>query len=438
VAADALLPDTQEPALRGIDTAYYLVHSMTAGGDFARRDLEAADNFARAAASAGVTRIVYLGGLVPPKADSEHLLSRRDTGEHLRAGRVPVTEVRAGIVVGPGSAAFEVMRDLVNNLPVMLTPRWVRSKSAPIALDNLLEYLLRVAEMETTAGEIYDAGGPETLSYSGMMRVLGEVIGRKPLIIPVPVLSPGVSSYWLSLTTAVPANFARALIGGLKHDIPATDFRLRELVPQRLLTFREAVVAALEIERRSAVVARWTEGAFVFRNYRSDYAFYAKKASGSASSGAPVSAAWAQVTAIGGKNRYYFANFLWTVREFVDWVLRGPGLNRGRRHPSELRLGDAVDSWRVVAIDPPRRLTLLFGMKGPGAGVMEFEIAPQGEGRTLVTVSAFWHPAGVWGLLYWYAMAPAHLFIFRGMARAIARRAEQAEARAGTVAPGTD
>jgi hypothetical protein len=261
-----------------------------------------------------------------------------------------------------------------------------------------------------------------------MMRVLGEVAGKKPIIIPVPVLSPGLSSYWLSLTTAVPANVARALIGGVKFDIPATDFRLRALVPQRLLTFRESVVAALEMERQNAVAARWTEGAFIFRNYSSDNAFYAKKASGSASCSASVAALWDQVTAIGGKNRYYYMNVLWTLREFMDWIVRGPGLNRGRRHPTELRLGDAVDSWRVVAIDPPHRLTLLFGMKGPGAGVMEFELAMTVEGQARIAVSAFWHPAGALGLLYWYAMAPAHLFIFKGMARAIARRAEQAEA----------
>ena len=432
VAADVLQPATLETALQNIDVAYYLVHSMAAGHNFGRLDLEAADNFARAAAHACIERIIYLGGLIPPTADSEHLLSRRDTGVHLRAGPVPVTEIRAGIIVGPGSAAFEIIRDLVYNLPLMITPRWVRSKSTPIALDNLLEYLLRVPELEITAGEIYDASGPELLSYHDMMRQFGEVVGKKPIIIPVPVLSPGLSSYWLSLTTTVPANVARALIGGLKHDIPATDFRLQELIPQQLLTFKEAVAAALETERRNAVAARWTEGALMFRNYRPDYAFYAKRASGTALSTASVPAVWEQVTAIGGKNRYYYMNALWTLRELLDWLVRGPGLNRGRRHPTDLRLGDTIDSWRVVAIEPPHRLTLLFGMKAPGAGVMEFEIAPEADGRTRITVTAYWHPAGVWGLLYWYALAPAHLFIFKGLTRAIATRAEQAEARAGT------
>lgn len=431
VGADVLQPATLDAAFEDIDVAYYLVHSMAAGRNFGRLDLEAADHVARAAERARIKRIVYLGGLVPPDADSEHLLSRRETGEHLRAGAVPVTEIRAGMIVGPGSAAFEVIRDLVYNLPLMTTPRWVQSKSTPIALDNLLEYLVRVPELEVTAGEIYDASGPEMLSYAEMMRQFGAVVGKKPLIIPVPVLTPKLSSYWLSLVTTVPYNIARALIEGLKHDIPASDFRLQELIPQHLLNFQEAVAAALEIERRNAVAARWTEGALLFRKYRPDYAFYAKRASGTALSTAAVTAVWEQVAAIGGKNRYYYLNPLWTLRELLDWLVGGPGLNRGRRHPYELRLGDTIDSWTVIGLEPPKRLTLLFGMKAPGAGVMEFEIAPEADGRTRVTVTAYWHPAGVWGLLYWYTLAPAHLFIFKGLTRAIATRAERAEAKAG-------
>jgi uncharacterized protein YbjT (DUF2867 family) len=426
VQADGLKPETLDTALQDIDVAYYLVHSMAAGRDFGQLDIQAAGHFAAAAARAGVRRIVYLGGLVPPDARSEHLLSRRETGERLRAGPVPVTEVRAGIIVGPGSAAFEVIRDLVYNLPLMITPRWVRCRSSPIALDNLLDYLVRVPEFEVTAGRIYDAAGPEYLSYEQLMRQFGEVVGRRPWIIPVPVLSPGLSSYWLGLVTAVPTNVARALIEGLKHDIPAQDAELRALIPQHLLTFKEAVAAALDAERRHAVAARWTEGALMFRNYRPDYAFYAKRASGTAVAAASAEAVWRQVAAIGGKNRYYYANSLWTLRELLDWLLGGPGLNHGRRHPTELRLGDGIDSWQVIGLEPPHRLTLLFGMKAPGAGVLEFEIAPEAAGRTRLTVTAYWHPAGVWGLIYWYMLAPFHGFLFRGLTRAIAGRAEHA------------
>jgi len=424
VRADASKPDTLNAALAGVRFAYYLVHSMASGKHFGQVEVQAAENFARAAEAAGVERIVYLGGLIPPDVHSEHLLSRRDTGEVLRRFRTPVTEIRAGIIVGPGSAAFEVMRDLVLHLPVMLTPRWVRAKSPPIALDNILEYLTRVLALSETAGGIYDAAGPETLTYDAMMREIARQAGRRPLIIPVPVLSPELSAYWLKFVTAVPTNVARALIGGLKHDFRADDAELRRLVPQRLLTFRESVEAALEAERRQAVAARWTEGAFVFRNYRMDYAYYAKRASGSAVTTASPAAVWRVVSGIGGKNRYFYANVLWKIREVADWLVGGAGLKYGRRHPTDLRVGDTVDSWRVIGVDPGRRLTLMFGMKAPGAGVLEFDIAPEPDQRTRVTATAYWHPAGVWGLLYWYAMFPAHLFIFDGMTRAIARRAE--------------
>jgi uncharacterized protein YbjT (DUF2867 family) len=424
VRADALKPDTLYAALAGVRFAYYLVHSMAAGKHFGRVEVEAAENFARAAAAAGVERVVYLGGLIPPDANSEHLLSRRDTGEVLRSCRVPVTEIRAGIIVGPGSAAFEVMRDLVLHLPVMLTPRWVRAKSPPIALDNLLEYMTRVLALPETSGRIYDAAGPETLTYEEMMREIARHAGKRPWIIPVPVLSPELSAYWLKFVTAVPTNVARALIGGLKHDFSADDAELRRLVPQRLLTFRESVEAALEAERQHAVPARWTEGAFVFRNCRMDYAYYAKRASGSAITSASPAAVWRVLSAIGGDNRYFYGNLLWKIREIIDWMVGGAGLKYGRRHPTDLRVGDTVDSWRVIGVEPGRRLTLMFGMKAPGAGVLEFDITREADRQTRITATAYWHPAGVWGLLYWYAMVPAHLFIFGGMTRAIARRAE--------------
>jgi uncharacterized protein YbjT (DUF2867 family) len=424
VEADALDPATLDAALTGTTTAYYLVHSMAAGRDFGRLDREAAANFAAAAARCAVQRIVYLGGLVPADAESEHLVSRKESGDALRAGPVPVTEIRAGIIVGPGSAAYEVMRDLVYHLPVMVTPRWVQSRSSPIALSNLLEYLVKVAALPAAAGQIYDAGGPEVLSYEQMMLTFGSVVGKRPRIVRVPVLSPRLSSYWLGLVTAVPASIARALIGGLKHDIPADDAALRRLVPQRLLDFRESVVAALEAERAQQVAARWTEGAFPFRGYRHDYAYYAKKAGGSAMTTASATALWDVITAIGGHNRYYALNFLWWLREFLDWLVGGPGFTHGRRHPTELRVGDAIDYWTVIGMERERRLTLSFGMRAPGSGILEFEIDPVTGGGSTVTVTAYWHPQGVWGLLYWYALVPAHLFVFDRMTRAIARRAE--------------
>lgn len=426
--ADALDPETLGAALKGVDVAYYLVHSMAAGRDFGRLDLEAAENFANAAAEAGVRRIVYLGGLVPSDADSEHIVSRAETGEVLRRGAVPVTEIRAGIIVGPGSAAFEVMRDLVLHLPLMITPRWVRAKSPPIALENLLEYLVRVPEIPEAAGRVFDVGGPETLTYEQMMRILAEMAGKRaPMIIPVPVLSPRLSSYWLRLITAVPTSIARALIGGLKHDFVADDTEIKRLVPQRLLGFREAVQAVFEAERESRVAARWTEGAFMFRDYRADYAYYAKRMHASALTTASAASVWRVVSAIGGENRYYYLNGLWSLRELLDSLLGGPGLTRGRRHPTELRVGDTIDSMRVMGVEPERRLTLGFGMKAPGSGVLEFEINPEGQGRTRLTTSAYFHPAGAPGLLYWYTLLPLHRQVFGGLTRRICELAESDE-----------
>ncbi len=285
--------------------------------------------------------------------------------------RIPST-LRAGIIVGPGSAAYEVMRDLVYHLPLMVTPRWVRSKSSPIALANLLEYLVRLATLPQAEGRIFDAGGPDYMSYAEMMRAFGEVIGKRPRLVPVPVLTPQLSSYWLALVTTVPASIARALIGGLKHDIPADDGPLRELVPQQLLPFREAVAAALAAERTHTVAARWTEGALMFRGGRHDYAFYAKRAAGSAVARATPAAIWDVVTRLGGEVGYFYAAPLWKVRAWIDWLAGGPGLTKGRRHPTELRIGDTIDYWTVMALEPHAgdRHRLLAPAGGVGAAVL--------------------------------------------------------------------
>ena len=430
VEADALEPSSLARALAGVETAYYLVHSMAAGRHFAALDLTAAENFAAAAATAGVQRIIYLGGLVPDEASGAHITSRRDTGEVLRQGNVTVIEIRAGIIIGAGSAAFEVMRDLVLNLPLMVTPRWVRAKSPPIALDNLLHYLIEVpllaeSQLDEIANATLDAAGPQQVSYEQMMRWVAEVAGqRPPRIIPVPVLTPRLSSYWLGLTTAVPAPVARALIGGLRHDFTADDAVLKRLVPQRLLSVREAIAEAFAAERGHAVAAGWNEGAFARRGFRHDTAFHAKKASGSAVAAASPEDLWRHVTRIGGRNRYYFMNILWSLRELIDWCLGGPGFTRGRRDPDDLRLGDTIDYWTVIAIRPAEHLALHFGLKAPGSGILEFDLEPAAEGMTRIVITAYWHPRGVWGLAYWYLMVPAHLFLFRGWTRAIARRAE--------------
>ncbi len=425
VEADALKPETLGAALHEVDVAYYLVHSMAAGDDFPRLDREAAANFACAAAEAGVRRIIYLGGLLPTQPVSEHLRSRKETGDYLRAGQVAVTEIRAGMIVGPGSAAFEVIRDLVNHLPLMFTPRWVYTRSSPIALDNLLDYLLRVPYLDETAGQCYDVGGPEVLTYEQIMRQYGEIVGKRPLIIPVPVLTPRLSSYWLRLVTSVPTPIARALIEGLKQDVIAEDKAIREKVPLQLMNFKDSVRSTLQAESRHQVIARWVEGSIVCRNYHPEYGFYAKRASGSATTNAPPDMIWRQISSIGDKQGYYYLDSLWKIRGMIDWILGGPSYRRHRRHPCELRVGDTIDAWRVIAIEPESRLTLLMEMKAPGAGVLEFKLQPEAQGHR-VTATAYFHPAGVWGLLYWFALTFAHWLIFRGLPRAICQRAEKA------------
>ena len=428
VAADALDPESLDRALAGIEIAYYLVHSMAAGSDFPRIDSVAAANFRDAAARAGVTRIVYLGGLQPADGNSAHLASRGETGAILREGPVPVTEVRAGIIIGPGSAAFEVIRDLVFHLPGMLTPRWVRSRSQPIALDDILEYLARLPLLAEAAGAIYDAGGPEVLTYEDLMRQFGALVGRRPLIVPVPVLTPRLSSYWLNLVTAVPTNVARALIEGLEHDVLADDAAIRSLIPLSLKSYRAAAEAALAAERDGQTSGRWTEGSMLHRQNRPEFAFYAKSMRGESVARASAAAVWREVVAIGGDNGYYFLDTLWRVRGRLDQLAGGSGLRRGRRDSRDLVVGDTVDFWRVVALEPGRRLTLLAEMKLPGSAVLDFHVQPHDAAHTKIIVTAYFHPAGAPGLVYWHALTPAHAVIFPGLARAIGARAAAAEA----------
>jgi len=429
--ADALLSETLDAVLQGVDVAYYLVHSMAAGDEFPELDAISARHFRDAAARHGVRRIVYLGGLVPEAPRSKHLKSRQETGDILRAGPVPVTEIRAGMTIGPGSAAWEVIRDLVNHLPMMITPRWVRSMSTPIALSNLLRYLADAPQIDETSGEIYDVGGPDVLTYEEIMRQYGQLVGRRPRIIRVGVLTPRLSSYWLRLVTSVPTNVARALIDGLSQDVIAYDERLAELVPQKLLGFREAASEALEADRQHAVPARWVEGSLVWREFRPEYAYYAKQQGERFATSASREALWKVILRFGHDGDFFYAGWLWWIRRALDWVVGGPSFRRKRRHPHELRVGDAVDKWRVIDVQPGEQLTMLMEMKAPGAGVLEFSIVENESGRQ-VAVDAFFHPAGVWGLLYWYALLPFHAFLFRGITHEIADRAEREDRQTTT------
>lgn len=425
IAADALAPASLAPALEGITVAYYLVHSMVAGGDFPARDRIAAANFAEAAASAGLKRIVYLGGLAPHAPDTVHLASRIETGDILRAGPVPVTELRAGIIVGPGSAAFEVMRDLVAHLPIMITPRWIYSKSPPLALDELLGYLIALPDQPEAAGQVLEAGGPERFTYEAMMRELAGRLGRRqPWIIPVPLLTPSLSSYWLALVTATPVNVASALITGLKHDLEADDRELRRLVPdQERIGFAESIARVFEAEQQIHATDRWREGAFELRGFRHDVSFYGKVMTVGAVARVPPAALWQVLERLGDQHHgYFFLDPVWRLRAWLDRRLGG---HDGGKRPADQELAPGIrfDFWRVLAATPARRLTLVSSLRAPGAGGMEFTITPGGSAARL-EAAIHWHPAGFWGLLYWYALWLPHWVMLRGMVRAICVEAE--------------
>lgn len=446
VAADALEPATLGPALDGVEVAYYLVHSMAAGGDFPARDRVAAKHFAAAAAAAGVRRIVYLGGLAPADPDTAHLASRVETGDILRRGTVPVTELRAGIIVGPGSAAFEVMRDLVAHLPVMITPRWIYSKSPPLALDELLGYLEALPWIEAAAGRVLEAGGPERYTYEDMMRRLAERLGRRrPWIIPVPLLTPRLSSYWLALVTATPVNVASALITGLKHDLAADDRELRSLVPEQpRIGFAEAIDRVFAAEQQIRAADRWREGAFELRGNRHDVSFYGKTLSRVARTPASAESLWAVLERLGdARSGYFFFDPLWRLRSWLDRRLGGKDAGR-RSANAPLAPGARFDFWRVLGLTPGRRLTLTSSLVAPGAGGIEFTIDPDPDDRyrgepgpgvpdpddrasrrhgARLAATIHWHPAGFWGLFYWYLLWPPHAAMLAGMLRAICREA---------------
>jgi hypothetical protein len=273
-------------------------------------------------------------------------------------------------------------------------------------------------------------GGPEVLSYADMMQQFARVTtGRRIVIIPVPVLTPRLSSYWLDLVTAVPANVARPLIEGLRHDLLADDAAIRALIPIALHPYAEAVRRALDLEQSAAVPARWTEGAMAYRGQRPDIAFYSRSAGASVDVDVPVDAAWSAIASVGGRAGWPSYDWLWRLRGILDRIVGGPGMRRGRRHPTEVRAGDTIDWWRVAAMEPGRRLTLVAEMRVPGAAVLELEATPIDGGRTRITATSYFHPAGLWGLLYWIALIPVHRRIFQTLAEGLASRARARDAR---------
>jgi uncharacterized protein YbjT (DUF2867 family) len=427
---DALDEESVARACVGIRTAYYLIHSMGSGEDFAARDREAAKIFGRAARAAGVARIVYLGGLGETAAGlSEHLASRQETGDILRESGVPVVELRASIILGSGSLSFEMIRALVERLPVMICPRWVSVETQPIAIGDVVAYLVAAIDLPAGAERVYEIGGPDRTTYGDLMREYARQRGLRRLLIPVPVLTPRLSSLWLGLVTPIYARVGRKLVESLRNRTVVQDSSALSVFPVRPRGVRDAIAAALVNEEEEYASTRWSD-AVSSSGLRERYGGELVGTRFIDSRGVvvdvPPAAAFRPVQRIGGSKGWYYGAWLWKLRGAIDLLAGGVGLRRGRRHPEELHEGDPLDFWRVEKIERGALLRLRAEMKLPGRAWLQFETTPV-QGGAEIRQTAIFDAAGLSGILYWYALYPFHRFVFRGMLRGIARDAEGAE-----------
>ena len=426
VEGDLFDPASLDRALAGIDVAYYLVHSMGAYGDYLEKDRVAARNFGESARRAGVRRIVYLGGLATGEETlSKHLRSRIETGQVLRDSGVPVVEFRASVVIGSGSLSFELIRALVERLPIMICPRWVSTLAQPIGIDDLLAYLAAGLDLAAGDSRTFEIGGADQASYGDLMREYARQRGLRRLMISVPLLTPRLSSLWLGLVTPVYARVGRELIAGLKNRSVVTDSAAASIVPIRPAGLRDAIARAIRYEDRAFALTRWSDA----RSAGGDAPLLDETRFGSRMVDArqtqvEVNAerAFAPIAAIGGTRGWYYATWLWRVRGAIDLLAGGVGMRRGRRDPNTPAVGDTLDFWRVEAYEPGRRLRLAAEMKVPGRAWLEFEVMTVAGGAVIHQTAVF-EPVGLSGLLYWYVLLPIHTLIFGGLLRAIARRA---------------
>ena len=426
VTGDVLDYSTLPSALEGIDVAYYLVHSMGAAADFEEQDRLGALNFSRAAFDAGVDRIIYLGGLSSSMAGlSQHLRSRVEVGRILRDSGVPTIELQASIIIGSGSLSFELIRSLVERLPLMVTPRWVRLDAQPIFIDDVLQYLVASIDLPLNGSRVYEIGGADRVSYGGLMAEYARQRGLLRIMIPVPVLTPWLSSLWLNLVTPVYARIGRKLIDSMRHPTVVQQPDALQDFAIQPIGYHQAIQRVVQGEEQYWNETRWSDslssvgplrawGGVRFGNrlYEHHSAFVSL---------APDQA-FAPILHFGGATGWYYANWLWQLRGFLDYLVGGVGLRRGRRDPDELRVGEALDFWRVEEYIPDRRLRLFAEMKLPGRAWLEFEVRPV-EGGTEIHQTAIFDPLGWGGQVYWYGLYPLHRLIFTRMLQRIARPA---------------
>ncbi|HSL59187.1 MAG TPA: SDR family oxidoreductase [Acidimicrobiales bacterium] len=424
-AGDVLDPDSLAAPFAGVDVAYYLIHSIGSGPEFSDVDRRAATSFAEAAAAAGVQRIIYLGGIVPPADEvaSPHLASRAEVGQILLDAPVPAVVLQAGVVIGSGSASFEMLRYLTERLPVMVTPRWVNSRVAPIAIRDVLSSLVGALDLPPGTNRRYDIAGPEVLTYLEMMRRYAKVAGLRPrLVVTVPVLSPRLSSHWVNLVTPVPKAIAQPLIESLRNSVVPTEDDLAQFLGIDPLGYDEAVALALQRVREGSVATRWAgaswpgapsdplpsdpdwSGGDVEVDERSRHV------------DASPAELWRVVEGIGGERGWYSFPLAWAIRGLLDRLVGGVGLRRGRRHPDLLQVGEPLDFWRVEALERGQLLRLRAEMRLPGRAWLEFRVEPAGDGAVLHQRAIF-RPRGLAGRAYWLAVTPFHGIVFEGMLR---------------------
>ncbi|HTK46408.1 MAG TPA: SDR family oxidoreductase [Gemmatimonadaceae bacterium] len=429
VAGDVLDPASLERALAGVDTAFYLVHGMGSAHDFEEEERRGAANFARAALAAGVRRLVYLGGLGTATDLSPHLASRHEVGRILRESGVPTIELRASIILGSGSLSYEMLRALVERLPVLVTPRWVRQLTQPIAIEDVIAYLVAAPDAMATGSVVVEIGGPDRVSYVDLMREHAAQRGLRRVIIGVPVLTPRLSSLWLGLVTPVYARVGRKLIDSLRNETVVTSDVAGELFPGiRPRGVRDALARARANEDREFAETRWSDARSSVgpaRSWGGEPAGSRLVDSRATPVAAPAAAAFTAIARIGGDVGWYYGDWLWRLRGALDLLVGGAGMRRGRRDPDALFPGDPLDFWRVEAVEPDRLLRLRAEMKVPGRAWLQFEVARTSEG-SVVQQTAIFEPRGLAGLLYWYALYPLHSLIFAGMLRGVARAARLA------------
>jgi len=426
--ADMTDLEALKKATEGCQAAYYLVHSMiSAGKKYKELDRLAAHNMIAAAEASALKQLIYLGGLGEESEGlSDHLKSRTEVGRILSSGNTPTTTLRAAMILGSGSASFEMLRYLSERLPLMITPRWVYSKVQPIAIRNVLDYLIGCLGHPETLGRSFDIGGPDVLSYAELFQIYAQEAGlSRRVIIPTPFFTPKLSSYWIHLVTPVPASIARPLTEGLRNNVIVKDPAIQEIIPSDLISCREAIRFALEKYRADALETCWLDsslpppewpfcedpdytGGSVLKSYHRVVIE------------AEPEIAWRPIISIGGRNGYYYFQSLWRLRGALDRMAGGVGLNRGRRDQFNLREGDAFDFWRVEVVEDYKRLRLLAEIRSPGRAFLEFVLNPLSGGRTEIIQKSIYHPNGVAGFIYWYSLLPAHNRIFKGMLKGVA------------------